>query len=53
MADVNVIRLRPITAPKATDVEAKLIRERLQGALTRYDVPMEPAFATEDWSVNR
>jgi antitoxin (DNA-binding transcriptional repressor) of toxin-antitoxin stability system len=42
-----------ITAPKATEMEARLIRERLQGALTQYDVPTEPAFASEDWSVNR
>jgi prevent-host-death family protein len=42
-----------ITAPKATEEEAELIREQMRGAVVRYESPTEPAHATEDWSVNQ
>lgn len=42
-----------ITGPKATEQEAELIRERLRGALMQYELPTEPAFATEAWSANQ
>ena len=42
-----------ITAPKATEEEAQLIREQMRGAVVRYESPTEPAHATEDWSINQ
>jgi len=42
-----------ITGPKVTEQEAELIRKRLREALTRYELPTEPAYATEEWSANR
>lgn len=42
-----------ITAPKATEEEAELIREQMRGAVLRYESPTEPAHATEDWSINQ
>jgi antitoxin (DNA-binding transcriptional repressor) of toxin-antitoxin stability system len=42
-----------ITGPKATEEEAELIRGRLRGALTQYELPPEPAYATEEWSANQ
>ena len=42
-----------ISAPKATEEEAELIREQLRGAVVQYESPMEPAYRPEDWSVNQ
>jgi len=42
-----------ITGPKADGQEAELIRGRLRGALTRYELPTEPAHATEEWSASQ
>lgn len=42
-----------ITAPKATEEEAALIRKQLRGAVVHYDSPAEPAYASEEWSVNQ
>jgi antitoxin (DNA-binding transcriptional repressor) of toxin-antitoxin stability system len=42
-----------ITGPKATGEEAELIRARLRGALMQYELPTEPAYATEEWSANQ
>jgi antitoxin (DNA-binding transcriptional repressor) of toxin-antitoxin stability system len=28
-------------------------RKRLRGSLVRYDEPLEPAFAAEEWTANR
>lgn len=41
-----------ISAPKASEEEAELIRKQLRGAVVRYELPMEPAYQSEDWSVN-
>lgn len=42
-----------ISGPKATEAEAALVRERLRGAVVRYESPTEPTDAPGDWSVNQ
>lgn len=42
-----------ISAPKATDEEAKAIRKRLRGSVLHIEKPGEPAHAPEEWTVNR
>jgi len=42
-----------ITAPKAADEEAELIRRRMRGSVLRYDLPDAPAHAPEEWTVNQ
>jgi prevent-host-death family protein len=42
-----------ITGPKATVEEAELIRRRLRKTVLRYDLPIEPAQAPEEWTVNQ
>ena len=42
-----------LTPPTATADEAALARKRLRGSLVRYDAPLEPAIAAEEWTVNQ
>jgi prevent-host-death family protein len=42
-----------ITAPKATEEEAELIRRRLRGSVLRYDLPDEPAYTPDEWTINQ
>jgi antitoxin (DNA-binding transcriptional repressor) of toxin-antitoxin stability system len=39
----------PRPEPEAVDAA----RARLRGSLVRYDAPLEPAFLTEPWQMNR
>lgn len=47
------IVIAEITAPKASEEEAGLIREQLRGTVVHYESPAEPAQPLKDWSVNR
>ena len=42
-----------ITGPKATEEEAELIRRRLRGSVLRYDLPDEPAYTPDEWTINQ
>jgi prevent-host-death family protein len=42
-----------ITGPKATGEEAELIRSRLRRSVLRYDLPVDPAHAPGEWTVNQ
>ena len=46
-----VAELPPTPAARAG--EAVLARNPLHGSLVRYDDPLEPAVAPEDWEVNQ
>jgi prevent-host-death family protein len=42
-----------ITGPKAAEEDAELIRNRMRRTVLRYDLPDEPAYAPEEWTVNQ
>lgn len=42
-----------ITPPTATTDEADAARSLLKGSVLRYDRPLEPAIAPDEWDVNR
>ena len=45
-----IAEIRP-PAPEAD--EAALARTRLLGSLIRYDAPLEPVIAPDEWDINR
>ena len=42
-----------ITPPAASKDEVAAARARLRGSVLRYDDPLEPVIAPEEWEVNR
>ncbi|HEY5204322.1 MAG TPA: hypothetical protein VIJ63_06965 [Roseiarcus sp.] len=42
-----------IASPKATDEEAELIRTRLRKTALVYDLPTEPAHASDEWTLSQ
>lgn len=42
-----------LAPPTATSDEAALARRRLRGSVVRYDHPLEPAIAPEEWTANQ
>ena len=41
-------------SPPAPDKDgAEVARKRLRGSVLRYDKPLEPAFAADEWDMNR
>jgi prevent-host-death family protein len=42
-----------ITPPAAPQDEAAAARARLKGSVLRYDHPLEPVLAPEEWDMNR
>ena len=42
-----------ITPPTPSNDEAAAARARLRGSVLRYDDPLEPVIAPEEWEVNR
>lgn len=42
-----------ITPPVPSKDEAAAARARLRGSVLRYDDPLEPVIAPEEWEVNR
>ncbi len=42
-----------LTPPTAQVEEAALARKRLRGSVVRYDRPLDPAMAPEEWTANR
>lgn len=42
-----------LTPPTATADEVALARKHLRGSVLRYDEPLEPAVAPEEWAVNQ
>jgi len=41
-----------LAPPTATTEEASLARKRLRGSVLRYEQPLDPAVAAEDWTAN-
>ena len=42
-----------LTPPTTQVEEAALARKRLRGSVVRYDGPLDPAMAPEEWTANR
>ncbi len=42
-----------ISPPMPDKDEAAAARARLRGSVLRYDKPLEPAIASDDWDMNR
>lgn len=42
-----------ITPPAPQADQAALARSRLRGSLLRYDAPLEPVIAPDEWDMNR
>jgi prevent-host-death family protein len=42
-----------ISAPKAGEEAAEIVRKQLRGVVVDYESPAEPAHAYEDWAVNK
>ncbi len=42
-----------ITPPAASRDEANAARARLKGSVLRYDNPLDPVLAPEEWDMNR
>ena len=42
-----------LTPPPAGAEEIEAARKRLRGSVRRFDRPLDPAFAPEEWEVNR
>jgi prevent-host-death family protein len=42
-----------LTPPTAGADEVALARKKLRGSVVRYDNAFEPAFAAQDWTVNK
>ena len=42
-----------ISPPTPNIEQSTLARERLRGSLIRYDAPLEPVIAADEWDVNR
>jgi prevent-host-death family protein len=42
-----------ISAPKAIEEEAEIIRKQLRGAVLHYESPVEPAHSEDEWAANQ
>ena len=42
-----------ISAPKAAEEDAELIRKQLRGAVLQYESPTAPAHTEEEWTANQ
>lgn len=42
-----------ISAPKAAETEAEIIRNELRGTVLHYELPTEPAHDEEEWTASR
>lgn len=42
-----------IGPPTPAKEEASAARKRLRGSVVRYDMPLEPAIAPDEWEMNR
>jgi prevent-host-death family protein len=42
-----------ISPPKATQQEVETIRSQLRGSLVHYELPMQPAHDSKEWSANQ
>jgi len=42
-----------ISAPKAAEEEAEVIRKQLRGTVLHYELPIEPAHTEEEWTAGQ